>query len=97
MSDLIQAARLWQKTSANGRRYMLGRMGGLRVVILENQNRSGESEPSHFLFFGAADSVAEDQESRDFEQPRRRKAGPRKRRAPAADSPIPFDDPIPPF
>ena len=36
---LIQAARLWAKTSANGRCYLTGRLGGLRVLVFENARR----------------------------------------------------------
>lgn len=52
---LIQAAKLWQKTSASGRTYLTGRMGGLRVLVFENGRRTDEADPTHFLMIGAAD------------------------------------------
>jgi hypothetical protein len=32
-SPLLQAARLWERTSAKGTRYMSGRLGGVKLVI----------------------------------------------------------------
>src|SRR5687767_1948618 len=55
---LIQAAKLWQKTSASGRTYLTGRMGGLRVLVFENGRRTDEADPTHFLMIGAADTDA---------------------------------------
>jgi hypothetical protein len=37
-SALLQAARLWERTSAKGTRYMSGRLGGVTVVILPNRD-----------------------------------------------------------
>lgn len=34
---LLQAARLWERTSAKGSRYMSGRLGGVKVLILEHR------------------------------------------------------------
>jgi hypothetical protein len=53
---LIQAAKLWQKTSASGRTYLTGRMGALRVLVFENGRRTDEADPTHFLMIGAADT-----------------------------------------
>jgi hypothetical protein len=48
----LRAAGLWQKTSAAGNTYFAGRLlGGVKLLILENRDRAGEGEPSHFLFF----------------------------------------------
>jgi hypothetical protein len=57
MSDnpLLRATGLWAKTSKNGRRYLTGRLGGLRVLILENHDRDkGEDAPTHLLMLGEA-------------------------------------------
>jgi hypothetical protein len=37
-SPLLQAAKLWQRTSARGTTYMSGRLGGVRVVIMPNRD-----------------------------------------------------------
>jgi hypothetical protein len=53
-SPLLQAARLWEKTSPAGTRYMQGRLGGVRVVILPNRDHAeGDPENSHthVMFF----------------------------------------------
>ena len=48
---MIKAASLWEKTSAAGNRYFIGRLGGARILILENRSRGAEGEPDWQLFF----------------------------------------------
>jgi hypothetical protein len=60
MSDatLIKAAKLWRKKwQRNGRDYLVGRLGGCRVLILENNDAAAEGEErnSHWLLLGKAD------------------------------------------
>src|SRR3954462_1848362 len=56
MSDLIKAAKLWAKTSQKtGGTYYVGRMGGCRVLGMENRDRQGEGEPTHRLLLGDAE------------------------------------------
>lgn len=50
-STKLKAAGLWQRTSAGGNTYFAGRLGGVKVLILENRDRAGEDEFSHHLFF----------------------------------------------
>jgi hypothetical protein len=60
MNDLIKAAKLWARVSAKtGATYYVGRMGGCRVLVLENRDRKGADEPSHFLFLGDAEAGQE--------------------------------------
>ena len=33
---MLQAARLWQKTSASGNVYFAGRLGGVKILIFAN-------------------------------------------------------------
>jgi hypothetical protein len=40
-SALLQAAKLWQRTSARGTTYMSGRLGGVRVPLQEAALPSG--------------------------------------------------------
>jgi hypothetical protein len=47
----LKAAGLWQRTSASGNVYFAGRLGGVRILIFENRDRTDDSEPSHHLFF----------------------------------------------
>jgi hypothetical protein len=47
-SPLLQATKLWQRTSARGTTYMSGRLGGVKVVILPNRDYvEGDSVNSH--------------------------------------------------
>ncbi|MGD0110196.1 MAG: hypothetical protein ABSC06_40215 [Rhodopila sp.] len=76
---LLQAARLWERTSAKGTRYMSGRLGGVKVVILPNRDYvEGDSVNSHthILYFqdGSATSPrpAERAPAEPPERPRRK-------------------------
>jgi hypothetical protein len=40
---------LWAKTSVKGSQYPTGRLGGLKVLVMEN--RKSDDDPSHSLFF----------------------------------------------
>jgi hypothetical protein len=56
MTDLIRAAKLWAKTSTKtGATYYVGRMGGCRVLVMENTKRDGDGEPTHWLMLGDAE------------------------------------------
>jgi len=59
MTDLIKAAKLWQRTSAKtGKVYYTGRWGGCRVLVFEN-DKEGEGEPTHWLMLGDAEQGAQ--------------------------------------
>jgi hypothetical protein len=45
-SALLQAARLWEETSGKGTRYMQGRLGGVKLVILPNRDYVEGDPPS---------------------------------------------------
>jgi hypothetical protein len=48
---MLKAAPLWAKSSAKGGQYLTGRLGGVKVLVLENRDRKSDDEPSHHLFF----------------------------------------------
>src|SRR3954470_6870089 len=50
-SPMLKAAPLWAKTSVKGGQYLTGRLGGVKVLILENRDRKTDDDPSHSLFF----------------------------------------------
>jgi hypothetical protein len=50
-SPMLKAAGLWAKSSVKGGQYLTGRLGGVKVLVLENRNRQGDDDPSHHLFF----------------------------------------------
>ena len=63
MTDLplIKAAKLWAKVSAQtGATYLTGRLGGCRVLVMENRDRQGEQDPTHWLMLGDAEMAAPD-------------------------------------
>jgi hypothetical protein len=51
---MLKACRLWEKTSANNRKYLVGRWGGLRVLILENGERGAAGKADFHLLFAEA-------------------------------------------
>jgi hypothetical protein len=55
-TDLITAAGLWKKTSAKGKTYLVGRMGGVRVLVLENIRRT-DKDPDYSLIFAPFDDA----------------------------------------
>jgi hypothetical protein len=82
-SPLLKAAGLWRKKSASGNEYFVGRLGGVRIVILQNRDAARDSEPDFHLFF------AERRE--DAPQPR----APSRRRSygvPRAEAALPLPD-----
>jgi hypothetical protein len=63
--SLLKAAKLWAKTSVMGGQYLTGRLGGVKVLILENRDRKSDDEPSHHLFFAEAAPRQDAQERGD--------------------------------
>jgi len=53
-STMLKAAGLWAKTSVKSDQYLTGRLGGVRILILENRDRKVDDDPSHHLFFAEA-------------------------------------------
>ena len=89
-APLLPACRLWEKTSASGTRYLVGRWGGVKVLILPNRERQGDNEASHVLLIAEAAPrpTHSDPASSATTQPSRRRPAPSK--AEIADDPIPF-------
>jgi hypothetical protein len=48
---MLKAAGLCAKTSVKGGQYLTGRLGGLKVLVMENRDRKSDDDPSHHLFF----------------------------------------------
>jgi hypothetical protein len=53
-APLIKAGGLWAKSSAKGGQYLTGRLGGMKVLVLENRDRKTDDDPSHHLCFAEA-------------------------------------------
>jgi hypothetical protein len=92
-SPLLQAARLWERTSAHGTRYMSGRLGGVRVVIMPNRAFAEDDQANshtHILFFQDGSST-QPRPAADH-APAERRERPHKPRAGG-----PIDDDVVPF
>jgi hypothetical protein len=51
-TPMLRATGPWKRTSAKGADYFAGRLGGVKIVILENRESGRtESDPTHYLFF----------------------------------------------
>src|SRR5690242_12992277 len=59
-SPMLKAAGLWAKSSTKGGQYLTGRLGGVKVLILENRDRQTDDDPSHHLFFAEAPDRRQD-------------------------------------
>ena len=70
---MLKAAGLWAKTSVKGGQYLTGRLGGVKVLILENRERKTDDDPSHSLFF----VEAPDRRQGAGERPQERSGGQR--------------------
>jgi hypothetical protein len=68
---MLKAAGLWAKSSVKGGQYLTGRLGGVKVLILENRDRQSDDDPSHHLFF----VEAPDRRQGAAERPQERSGG----------------------
>lgn len=50
----LKATGLWERTSAKGNTYFVGRWGGVKVLILPNRDRENDDDPTHLLFIAEA-------------------------------------------
>jgi hypothetical protein len=48
---MLKAAGLSAKTSVKGGQYLTGRLGAMKVLVMENRDRKTNDDPSHHLFF----------------------------------------------
>ena len=51
---MLTAAKLWRRTSAKGTDYFAGRLGGVKVLVMENRPRHGDDDATHVLLFAEA-------------------------------------------
>lgn len=90
-SPMLRAAGLWRKTSAAGREYFVGRLGGVKITILSNRGRGeDESQPTHHLYF--AEAAERSRQGEAGERPRQQVIPP----APAPRRGPPYRPPVRP-
>lgn len=46
----VKLGGVWIKTSAKGNVYFTGRLGAARILIMENNRRQSDADPSHEVF-----------------------------------------------
>lgn len=59
MSEMITATGLWEKKSQTGNTYFVGRLGGMRVMVLVNSRRQSDNDPTHNLVFAPVEERKE--------------------------------------
>jgi hypothetical protein len=67
-TPMLKAAGLWAKSSVKGGQYLTGRLGGMKVQILENRDRQKDDDLSHH-FFAEAAPRPDRQERTDHQRP----------------------------
>ena len=75
-SPMLKAASLWSKTSVKGGWYLTGRLGGVKVLVMENRDRKTDDDPSHHLFFVEAPDRRQGSAERGDGQQRASASGP---------------------
>ena len=68
---MLRVTGLWATETAAGRTMLSGRLGNIRVVILENGKAEHKNDPMHIMYF---DEKLQDEEA---PEPGRRRATPR--------------------
>jgi hypothetical protein len=48
---MLKATGLWAKSSVKSGQYLTGRLGALKVLVMEDRDRKCDDDPSHHLFF----------------------------------------------
>lgn len=88
---MIQVRKLRAKTSMNGDDYMVGRMGGVRVLVMLNKRPESEGDATHVLMFTEAPQSGQASQA-PANAPAQR--GAKRPRIEDDDTPL-VDDPIP--
>jgi hypothetical protein len=105
---MLKAAGLWAKSSVKGGQYLTGRLGGMKVLILENSDRQNDDDPSHHLFFVEAPDRRQGSQGRPQERsdgqraaetprtpqtpPQAQRSGFQRQRVPDHQAPLDHDD-----
>src|SRR3954469_5659641 len=99
-SPMLKAAGLWAKSSVKGGQYLTGRLGGVKVLILENRDRKSDADPSHNLFFVEAPDRRGEQRAPQTHQTHQTASQPHRsgfqgQRVPDHQAPLHRDGPAP--
>jgi hypothetical protein len=94
-APLLQAARLWERTSAKGTRYMTGRLGGVKVLVMPNKDFDADDPArshTHILYFtdGTPTSPRPSEHAPTEPRERSRKAATPGNRQQIEDDVVPF-------
>jgi hypothetical protein len=98
-APMLKATGLWRRTSAKGADYFAGRLGQVKIVILENWDRQAETDPTHWLYFAEPTAAASSsaQSRNGARTPRAARRSPYSKlhqpAGPVASAPMP-DDPL---
>lgn len=88
-SPMLKAAGLWAKSSVKGGQYLTGRLGGVKVLVLENRDRKSDDDPSHHLFFVEAPDRRGEQRVPQTHQTHQTASQPHRSGVPGHRDPVP--------
>ncbi len=103
-APLIKFCGLFENVSRSGSKYFVGVSGGIKLLLLENKKRAGDSDPGWHLFITERGERPEKKQA-DRETVKQRAAEAQRPLIPATEPPagdrpsgdgVPFDDPLPP-
>jgi hypothetical protein len=89
-SPLLQAARLWERTSTRGTTYMSGRLGGVKIVIMPSRDFAADDPANSDGSTSAPRPATAERAPAEKREPRPRQAA---RGGPIDDDPVPFRNP----
>ena len=92
-SALLQAARLWERTSAKGNHYLTGRLGGVKVLIMANRDFDAEDPTkshTHTMFFADGSATSPRPAEQAPAEKRETRPRPAARGGPIEDDVVPF-------
>jgi hypothetical protein len=95
--DLTRLARLWEKTSSKtGSTYLVGRLGGFRVLVMPRHSSTRDESSDHDweILLTPADPVlpkpASDNRQPELAMPRRKSSPSSSSQSKLEDDPVPF-------
>ncbi len=84
MAEMTKLCRLWEKTSARGAAYLVGRMGDARVLIFKNTHKVDDGDHDYAIFLTAIEERQPQNQKASQPAPRPQKKVPTKAASKAA-------------
>lgn len=69
-NDMLQLGGLWVNETKKGEKYMVGYLGGLRLLVFKNKYKKEDKHPNYIMYVAAQDhdkSAKEDDDMLDID------------------------------